>query len=135
MDLYDCSVGGPSMDLYGYSVGGPSMDLYGNSVGGLSIDLYGYSVGGPSMDLYGGVGFFPLARIFGKCSTIYFPPVLYLFFFGGGEGGDYLMHLIPLFIPGSVHSGSASRHVCGRMFPNKLRGNWFSNRFPSYAWT
>ena len=34
--------------------------------------------------------------------------------------------LIPLFIPGSVHSGSASWDNCGQKFPNKLRVSLFS---------
>ena len=43
--------------------------------------------------------------------------------------------LIPLFMPGSIHSGSASRDDCGRMFPDKLRVSSFPDRFPQYAWT
>ena len=38
--------------------------------------------------------------------------------------------LIPLFVPGSVHIGSASRDDCGRMFPDKFRVSSFLNRFP-----
>ena len=38
-------------------------------------------------------------------------------------------------MPGSVHSGSASRDDCGRMFPDKLRVSSFPYRFPHYAWT
>ena len=38
--------------------------------------------------------------------------------------------LIPLFTPGTVHSGSASRDDCARMFPDKLRVRLFLERFP-----
>ena len=38
--------------------------------------------------------------------------------------------LIPLFIPGSVHSGLASWDNCGRMFPDKLCVSLFPDRFP-----
>ena len=41
--------------------------------------------------------------------------------------------LIPLFKPGSVHSGSASCDDCGRMFPDKLRVSSFPDRFPHYV--
>ena len=50
------------------------------------------------------VAFFSLARIFGECSTIYCLPALFFFFF---EVEITLRTLIPLFMPGSVHSGSA----------------------------
>ena len=43
--------------------------------------------------------------------------------------------LIPLFAPGSVHSGSASWDDGGRMFPDKLRVSSFPDKFPHYAWT
>ena len=43
--------------------------------------------------------------------------------------------LIPLFMPGSVHSGSASWDDCGWMFPDKLGVSLFPDRFPHYAWT
>ena len=53
-----------------------------------------------------------LAKILGECSTIQSPPTLfylliYLFIF---ENGDLRAQrtLIPLFMPGSVHSGAAS---------------------------
>ena len=38
-------------------------------------------------------------------------------------------------MPGSVHSGSASRDDCGRTFPGKLSVSSFLDRFPHYAWT
>ena len=43
--------------------------------------------------------------------------------------------LIPLFLPGLVHSGFASWDDCGQMFPDKLRVSWFPDRFLHYAWT
>ena len=42
--------------------------------------------------------------------------------------------LVPLFMPGSVHSGSASWDDHGQMFPDKLRVNSFLDRFPHYFW-
>ena len=39
--------------------------------------------------------------------------------------------LIPLFMPGSVHSSSASWDDCGPMFPDKLRVNSFPDSFPT----
>ena len=41
----------------------------------------------------------------------------------------------PLFMLGSVHSGSASRDDCGRMFPDELGVSSLPDRFPHYAWT
>ena len=43
--------------------------------------------------------------------------------------------LIPLVMPGSVHSGSASWDDCGRMFHDELRVSSFPDRFPHYGWT
>ena len=43
--------------------------------------------------------------------------------------------LIPLFRPGSAHSGSASWDDCDRVFPDELRVISFPDRFPHYAWT
>ena len=42
--------------------------------------------------------------------------------------------LIPLFWPGSVHSGLASWEDCGRVFPDELRVSSFPDRSPHYAW-
>ena len=42
---------------------------------------------------------------------------------------------IPLFKPGSVHSGSASRDDCDWELPDGLRVSSFPDRFPHYAWT
>ena len=50
------------------------------------------------------------------------------------NGEVSLRTLIPLFMPRSVHSGSASLDDCGWMFP-KLHVSSFLDRFPHYAWT
>ena len=74
-----------------------------------------------------------LARILGECLTMYSPPVPFFFFFFKVEISSFT--LIPLLRPGSVHSGSASWHNCGRVFPDVLRVSLFPDRFPHYAWT
>ena len=43
--------------------------------------------------------------------------------------------LIPLFRPGSVHSGSASWDDCDWVCPDELRVSSFPDRFPHSAWT
>ena len=62
-----------------------------------------------------------------------FLAVLFLSFFFEVEIS--LHTLIPLFMPGSVHSGSESWDNCGQMFPDKLRVRSFPDRFPHYACT
>ena len=42
---------------------------------------------------------------------------------------------IPLFMPGSVYSSSASCDDCGRVFPDELRKSSFPDRFQHFAWT
>ena len=66
-----------------------------------------------------------VARILGECSTIHFPPVLFFFF----EVEISLLTLIPLFMPGSVHSGSASWADCGWVTSDKLCVSSFPDRF------
>ena len=68
------------------------------------------------------MAFLSLARILGECSTIHSSPALSFFFSSRMP--------IPLFMPGSVHSGSASRDDCGRMFPDKLCMSSFLDRSP-----
>ena len=51
------------------------------------------------------VAFSSLAKNMGECLTIRSPPGLFFFFFGGGVEISSRT-LIPLFRPGSVHSGS-----------------------------
>ena len=70
------------------------------------------------------------ARMFGEWP---FMPCLHFFFFLEVEISSRT--LIPLFMPGSVHSGSASWDDCGQMFLDKLRVSSFLERFPHYAWT
>ena len=79
------------------------------------------------------VAFSSLARILGECSTIHSP--LALFFFSFFKLDFSSCTLIPLFMPGSVHSGSVTWDDCGRIFPDKLRASSFPDRFPRYAWT
>ena len=43
--------------------------------------------------------------------------------------------LIPLFMPGSVHSGSASWDDYDQIFLDKMRVSSFLDKFPHYAWT
>ena len=43
--------------------------------------------------------------------------------------------LIPPFMPGSIHNGSASGGNCGQMLLNKLHVSLFPDRFAHYAWT
>ena len=67
----------------------------------------------------------------GKCSTIHSPSApFFLFFFPKVEISSG--PLIPLFTPGSVHSGSASRDDCDRVFPDELRVTLCPGRFPHY---
>ena len=81
----------------------------------------------------GGSGFFFAFEDFGReCWTIHSQPAfLFLFFFKVISSRS----LIPLFMPGSVHSGLASWDDCGWMFPDKLRVSSFPDRFPLYART
>ena len=82
------------------------------------------------------VAFSSLARILGECSTIYSPSALFFLFvclFVRVEISSRTW--IPLFMPGSVHSGSVSWDDRGRMFPDKLRASLLPERFPHYAQT
>ena len=77
------------------------------------------------------------ARVWGFWENIWpFIPCLHFFsFFFFFEVEISSCTLIPLFMPGSVHSGSVSWDDCGRMFPDKFRVSSFPDRFPHYAWT
>ena len=67
---------------------------------------------------------FPRLRGFwGECSTIHSPPTLFFFFFFKVEINSRT--LIPVFKTESVHSGSASRDDCGRVFPDEKRVSSF----------
>ena len=72
--------------------------------------------------------------------TIHSPPALFSFFFLFVfcfvlEVEISSCTLIPLFMPRSVHSGSAGIDDGGRMFIDKLHVSSFPDRFPRYAWT
>ena len=56
----------------------------------------------------------------GEFSTIHSPPALFFLIVEISS-----RTLIPLFMPGSVHSGSVSWDHCGRMFPDKLHVSSF----------
>ena len=79
------------------------------------------------------VAFSTLVWAVGECSTIHCLSALF--------GGLLFIveissrSLLPLFTPGSVHGGSASRDNCGWVLPDKLCVSSFPDRFPHYAWT
>ena len=75
------------------------------------------------------MAFSSLARNFGQCLTIDSPPVPFFF-----KVENSLRTLNPLFMPESVHSGSAIWDDWGRMFPDKLCVSSFPDWFPYYAW-
>ena len=62
------------------------------------------------------VAFSSLLRISGECSTIHPQPALFFFFLVEISSRKW----IPLFRPGSVHSGSASLDNCDGAFPDEL---------------
>ena len=72
-------------------------------------------------------------RIWGEDVRPFIPCLRFFFFFFKVEISSRT--LIPLFRPGSVHSGYAPLDDCGRVFPDKLRVNLFPDRFPRCAWT
>ena len=74
------------------------------------------------------VAFSARAILLGECSTVHSPPALFFFF----KVEINLHKLIPLFRPGSVHSGSASRDDCDRVFPYELRVSSISDRNRTY---
>ena len=79
-------------------------------------------------------GYFLACEDFGrKCDHLF--PACAFFFSSFFEVEISSRTLIPLFMPGSVHSDSASWDDCTRMFPDKLRVSSFPDRFPHYAWT
>ena len=79
------------------------------------------------------VAFSALARILEKNVKPFTLRLCFFFFFFEVEISSHT--LISLFIPESVHSGSASWDDYGRMFPDKLRVSSLPDRFPHYAWT
>ena len=82
------------------------------------------------MMVISGGGFFLACGGLGRMFDHSFPACA-VFFYGEISSRT----LIPHFMPGSVHSGSAGWDDCGRMIPDKLRVSSFPNWFPHYAWT
>ena len=83
------------------------------------------------------VAFSSLARILGNVRS-FVPRLCFFFFFFVlfclfVEVEFSSRELIPLFMPESVHSGSASWNDCGRVFPDELRVSSFPDGFPYYA--
>ena len=81
-----------------------------------------------------GDGFFLLAMIFGRMFDHSYPACAF-FSLSCFEVEINSRTLIPLLMPGPIHSGSACRDDCGQMFPDKLHVSSFPDRFPHYAWT
>ena len=79
------------------------------------------------LSLFGGSGFFLTCEDLRKMFNYSF---LLAFFF---KVEISWCTLIPLFMPGSVHSGSACWDDCGQIFPYKLCVSSFPDRFPHYA--
>ena len=71
------------------------------------------------------VAFSSLARIWGECLINHSLPVLFFFFFKVEISS---CTLIPLFRPGSIHSGSASRDESDQAFPDELCASLFPDR-------
>ena len=77
---------------------------------------------------------FPCMQRFGENVWHSFPACVFgFFFFFKVEISSHT--LIPLFRPGSAHSGSASRDDCDRAFPDELHVSLFPDRFPHYVCT
>ena len=71
----------------------------------------------------GSGGYFLACHDFGRMFDYPFPARAFLLLFFLVEFSSRT--LIPLFMPGSVHSDSASRDDCDRVFPDKLRASSF----------
>ena len=82
--------------------------------------------------LGGGGGFFLTCEDFGRIFDNSFPACTFFFFFKVEISSCVL---IPLFRPGSVHSGLASWDNCDRVFPDELRVSSFPDRFSHSTWT
>ena len=85
-----------------------------------------------NLDEDGGGGFFLAGEDFGRMFDNLFPACAFFFFWLVEIS---LSKLIPLFRPGSVHSGSASIDDCDQMFPDKLGVSSFPDRLPYSALT
>ena len=77
-------------------------------------------------------GFFFACKDFGRMYDKSFPACAFFFFFKVEISSR---KLIPLFGPGSVHSGSADWDHCDRVCPDVPRMSSFPDRFPHSAWT
>ena len=73
------------------------------------------------------------AKIWGECLTFIPRLRFWVVVFFKVEISSHT--LIPLFRPGSAHSGSASRDDCDRAFPDELHVSLFPDRFPHYVCT
>ena len=80
-----------------------------------------------------GGGSFLACQTFGRMSDHSFPACAFFFFLSSVEISSHT--LIPLFRPGLVHNGSASRDDSGWVFPDTLCVSLFPDRLPHYAWT
>ena len=78
---------------------------------------------------------FPRLRGFWENVPPFIPRLHSFFSFSFFEVEINSCTLIPLFRPGSVHSGSASWDHSGWVFPDKLCVSSFPDWFPHYAWT
>ena len=77
-------------------------------------------------------GFFLACEDFGRMFDHPFPVCAFSFLF---EMEISSRTLVLVFMPGSVHSSSASWDDCGRMFPDTMRVSSLSDTLPHYAWT
>ena len=83
-----------------------------------------------SFRLFSCGGFFLVCKNLGGMFSNSFPACTFFF-----KVEISLRTLIPLFMPGSVHSGSASWDDCDWVFPDELHVSSFSLQFPYYART
>ena len=79
------------------------------------------------------VDFFLAREDFWRMFEHSFPAFAFLFLYFEVEISSRT--LTPLFLPGSVHSGSTGWDDRGRMFPDKVRVSSFPDKFPHCAWT
>ena len=86
-----------------------------------------------ALNIGDGGSFFLACENFGRMFDNSFADCAFFFFLLKVEISSRT--LIPLFMPGSVHSASASRDHCDRVFPDELRVRSFPYRFRNNAWT
>ena len=85
-----------------------------------------------SLDVVWYGGFFLACEDSGTMFNNSFPSCAFFLFFNMEISSR---KLIPLFRPGSVHSGSASWGDCDRVFADELRVSSFPDRFPQSAYS